>query len=222
LPGGRHTQAQVDEHTAKTLALVANRVPGDLSTDYNYNAKSHARLRSKVVGCWKTGISRCYDELRTFKGKLLGKDKKLAVVNHLEMLLIERFAALKEQMIESNLLHCCTSNMMTCGGDKSHEFAVNNDGMQTSHRSPACLCLAPTCIFDRMMQTATSKTYGQTTTAASGKFEHEHVVALSSMVTTFLLALLCYHAPRKERQRLVNDARDKAQRKRRWKDGPMW
>jgi hypothetical protein len=149
LPGGRHTQAQVDEHSAKTLTLVANRVPGDLSTDYN--AKSHARLRSKVITAagrttqpdvvMSCGNSKANCWVRT-------RSSQSSIVNHLEMLLIERFAALRDQMIESNLLHCCTSNMMTCGGDKSNEFTANNDGTQTPHRSPACLCWAPTCIFD--------------------------------------------------------------------------
>jgi hypothetical protein len=89
--------------------------------------------------------------VRKFKAKLLVdvdapadvKEKaarKLAIANHVEVLLVERFKVLKGPMIDSNLLRCCTSNMMTCGGDKAHEFTDNHDGTLTAHRSRNFLC----------------------------------------------------------------------------------
>jgi hypothetical protein len=43
-----------------------------------------------------------------------------------------------------------------------------------------------------MTQTVASSRHGQTTTAASGQFEHEHVVVVATMVPVFLMELVDY------------------------------
>jgi hypothetical protein len=115
------------------------------------------------------------------------KDKKLDIVHHAEMLLNERVNALKARINESNLLRSCTSNMMVCGGDKSGSFSTNDDGTLKSSRCTKCLCWKPTCIFAIMTQTVASSRFGRT---ASGQFEHEHVVAVATMVPVFLMELV--------------------------------
>ena len=82
--------------------------------------------------------------------------------------------------------------MMVCGGDKSLAFTTNDDGTLKSSRHPKCLCLKSTCIFSLMARTVACSFHGQTTIAASRQFEHEHVLALATMVRVFLLELVSY------------------------------
>jgi hypothetical protein len=74
LPGCGHTDQQIREHTAKLRALTAaNRIPGDLSTDFTYT--SYGRPKTKAERYFGTDTGRVFKEVRQFKDTMLGLTK---------------------------------------------------------------------------------------------------------------------------------------------------